>query len=107
MPDDVKTAIDQLANSLQTVTLLSTQLRRDLGESAQRAVELEAAADKAVNTIKRLQPRKKYIGSVPPLSKAALNLTGTLPSLKPPIFVDHDTRGCYKGTNLPTERSEA
>lgn len=41
MPDDLKTTIDQLANSLQTVTLLSTQLRRDLGESAQRAVELE------------------------------------------------------------------
>lgn len=59
MSDDLKTAIDQLANSLQTVTLLSTQLRRDLGESAQRAVELEAAADQAVRTIRRLQPRKK------------------------------------------------
>jgi hypothetical protein len=57
MPDDLKTAIDQLANSLQTVTLLSTQLRRDLGESAQRAIELEAAADQAVRAIKRLQPR--------------------------------------------------
>ena len=42
MPDDVKTTIDELANSLQTVTLLSTQLRCDLNESAQRAVELEA-----------------------------------------------------------------
>jgi hypothetical protein len=58
MPDDMKAAIDQLANSLQTVTLLSTQLRRDLGESAQRAIELEAAADQMVRTIKRLQPRK-------------------------------------------------
>jgi hypothetical protein len=58
MPDDQKAAIDQLANSLQTVTLLSTQLRRDLGESAQRAIELEAAADQMVRTIKRLQPRK-------------------------------------------------
>jgi hypothetical protein len=36
MPEDLKGAIDQIANSLQTVTLLSTQLRRDLGESAQR-----------------------------------------------------------------------
>jgi hypothetical protein len=59
MPDDQKAAIDQLANSLQTVTLLSMQLRRDLGESAQRAIELEAAADQMVRTIKRLQPRKK------------------------------------------------
>ena len=58
MPDDMKAAIDQIANSLQTITLLSTQLRRDLGDSAQRAVELEAAADKAVRAIKRLQPGK-------------------------------------------------
>ena len=58
MPDELKAAIDQIANSLQTVTLLSTQLRRDLGDSAQRAIELEAAADKAVRAIKRLQPKK-------------------------------------------------
>jgi hypothetical protein len=54
--DDTKKTIDQLANSLQTVTLLSTKLRRELGESAQQAVDLEAAADKAVRAIKRLQP---------------------------------------------------
>jgi ABC-type transporter Mla subunit MlaD len=59
MSDDLMKAIDQLANSLQTVTLLSTQLRRTLGELAQRAVELEAAADHAVRTIKRLQPPKE------------------------------------------------
>jgi hypothetical protein len=56
MSDDMKDTIDQLANSLQTVTLLSTQLRRELGESAQQAIELEAAADKAARVIKRLQP---------------------------------------------------
>lgn len=56
MSDDMKETIDQLANSLQTVTLLSTRLRRELGESAQQAVDLEAAADKAVRAIKRLQP---------------------------------------------------
>ena len=56
MNDDTKDTIDQLANSLQTVTLLSTRLRRELGESAQQAVDLEAAADKAVRVIKRLQP---------------------------------------------------
>ena len=54
MPDDLKTAIDQIANSLQTVTLLSTQLRRDLGESAQRAVEVETVADQAVRVLKCL-----------------------------------------------------
>jgi hypothetical protein len=45
MNDDIKETIEQLANSLQAVTLLSTRLRRQLGESAQEAVELEAAAD--------------------------------------------------------------
>lgn len=56
MNDDMKETIDQLANSLQTVTLLSTKLRRELGESAQQAVDLEAAADKAARVMKRLQP---------------------------------------------------
>lgn len=59
MNEDLKETIDQIANSLQTVTLLSTRLRRDLGESAQHAIELEAAADKAVRAVKRLQPRDK------------------------------------------------
>ena len=59
MNDDLKDTIDQLANSLQTVTLLSTRLRRDLGESSQQAVDLEAAADHAVRVIKRLQPPDK------------------------------------------------
>ena len=56
MDDDIKDTIDQLANSLQTVTLLSTKLWRDLGESAQEAADLEAAADKAVRAIMRLRP---------------------------------------------------
>jgi lactam utilization protein B len=59
MADDMKETIDQLANSLQTVTLLSTQLRQELGNSAQQAIVLEAAADRAVNALKKLQPRKK------------------------------------------------
>ena len=56
MADNIKETIDQLANSLQTVTLLSTRLRQQLGESSQQAIELEAAADKAVRVIKRMQP---------------------------------------------------
>ena len=58
MADDIKQTIDELANSLQTVTLLSTQLRRQLGESSDQAIELEAAADRAVRAIRRLQPAK-------------------------------------------------
>ena len=59
MTDNIKDTIDQLANSLQTVTLLSTRLRRQLGESSQQAIELEAAADRAVRAIKQLQPPER------------------------------------------------
>jgi hypothetical protein len=57
MTDGIKRTIEELANSLQTVTLLSTKLRRQLTESAQDALELEAAVDQAVRTIRRLKPR--------------------------------------------------
>lgn len=56
MDENLKGTIDQLANSLQTIALISTRLRRQLGESAQEAVDLEAAADRAVRAIRRLQP---------------------------------------------------
>jgi hypothetical protein len=56
MPDDLRETIDRLANSLQTVALLSTRLRQQLAECAKEAVDLEAAADKAVRAIRRLQP---------------------------------------------------
>jgi hypothetical protein len=59
MDDDVKAAIDVIANSLQVIDLLSTRLRRDLSESAQHAVDLEGATARAVRAIKRLQPDGK------------------------------------------------
>jgi hypothetical protein len=51
MSDDVKATIRELANALQAVTVLSTELRRALGESADQAVGLEAAADRAVRAL--------------------------------------------------------
>ena len=59
MDEDVKAAIDEIANSLQVINLLSTRLRQDLGESAQHAVDLEGATARAVRAIKRLQPDGK------------------------------------------------
>ena len=59
MNDDVKAAIDEIANSLQVINLLSTRLRQDLGESAQHAVDLEGATARAVRAMKRLQPDGK------------------------------------------------
>jgi hypothetical protein len=57
MNDELKETIDQLANSLQTVTLLASRLRRDLAEWVQHAIDLETGADKAVRAVKRLQTR--------------------------------------------------
>jgi hypothetical protein len=61
MNDDVKAAIDEIANAMQVINLLSTRLRQDLGESAQHAINLEGATARAVRAMKRLQPdgRKK------------------------------------------------
>lgn len=59
MKDEQRAAIDELANSLQTVTLLATCLRRDLIASMQHAIDLEGATDKAIRAIKQLQPAKK------------------------------------------------
>ena len=59
MNDDVKAAIDEIANSLQVISLLSTRLRQDLGESAQHAIDLEGATTRAVRAMKRLQPDGK------------------------------------------------
>jgi len=58
MNEGIRKTIDELANSLQTVTLLSTRLRRQLAESAQEGLELEAAAGKAVRAIRKLKPDK-------------------------------------------------
>ena len=57
--NDVKAAIDEIANAMQVINLLSTRLRQDLGESAQRAIDLEGATARAVRAMKRLQPDGK------------------------------------------------
>jgi hypothetical protein len=59
MNEDVKAAIDEIANSLQVINVLSTRLRQDLRESAQDASDLEGAAARAVRAVKRLQPDAK------------------------------------------------
>jgi hypothetical protein len=41
---DEKAAIDEIANALQVINLLSTRLRQDLGESAQQAIRAAPVA---------------------------------------------------------------
>lgn len=58
MNDNEKAAIDEIANALQVINLL-TRLRQDLGESAQHAIDLEGATARGVRAMKRLQPDGK------------------------------------------------
>jgi hypothetical protein len=53
---DEQQAVDDLANALQVAAPLSTTLRRVVGDAAEHAVDLEAAIDRAVRVMKRLQP---------------------------------------------------
>jgi len=59
MDEDVEAVIDEIANSLQVIKLLSTRSPQDLGVSAQQALELEGATDRAVRAITRLQPKNR------------------------------------------------
>ena len=50
-----KATVSELANALQVVTVLSTKLRRDLHDSVQQSVDMEAAADRAVRAVRQLK----------------------------------------------------
>jgi hypothetical protein len=52
-------AVSDLANALQAAAPLATRLRRELGTTAQDALTLEAAIDRAVRVIKRMQTREE------------------------------------------------
>jgi len=56
--NDLRQALDELANAIQPALLLSTKLRRDLGDHADDAVRLEGALVRAARVLRRLQPRK-------------------------------------------------
>jgi hypothetical protein len=52
---DEKATVEKLNDALQVVALLSAHLRRQLSESAQDAVDLEAATWRATTAVRRLQ----------------------------------------------------
>lgn len=56
---DLRAALAELAQALQVAAPLSTALRRGLGDAGNTAVKLEAAIDRAVRAMKRLQPRDR------------------------------------------------
>jgi ABC-type transporter Mla subunit MlaD len=54
--EQLKQALSDLTNALQTAAPLATQQRRVLGDLAQDALTLEAAVDRAVRVVRRLAP---------------------------------------------------
>ena len=58
MSDDrVAETVSQLTNALQVIAVLATKLRRELHTSADEAITLEAAADRAMRAVRRLNPK--------------------------------------------------
>ncbi len=51
----LQTALDELANALQTVTLVTGQLRRDLRAHAQEADTLHQAVSRAVTALQAVR----------------------------------------------------
>lgn len=52
-------AVSELANAAQVVAGLSMQVRQALGTASEDAVKLEAAADRMVRVLRRLQPEDR------------------------------------------------
>jgi hypothetical protein len=103
MNDDVKAAIDEIANSLQVINLLSTRLRQDLGESAQHAIDLAGHAGAEAD-----EPRSTGTDSSPSggdcLAKCARSISTASPmaSIRSPasrlsVISRHANQGTLKG----------
>jgi hypothetical protein len=50
--------LEALIDALQVIAVLSTKLRQSTSESAEDAVQIEAAADRAITIVKRLREGK-------------------------------------------------
>jgi len=53
---DLARTLDAVANQMQVVAGLATELRRSMGADAQKLVELEGAVDRVVRLLKQVQP---------------------------------------------------
>lgn len=57
--NDMKAAIDQAANALQTALVLATSVRRNAGEHVNEAIQLEASVDRAARALRGLTPERR------------------------------------------------
>lgn len=55
---ELRRAVEEIANAVQVIALLSTRLRRNLGEQVEAAVALEAEASRAVRVLRTLEPKE-------------------------------------------------
>lgn len=55
--NEVREVLDIVANSLASAAPLATALRRGLGDAGENAVAIESALHRAVNAMRRLQPK--------------------------------------------------
>ena len=53
---DLARTLDAVANQMQVVAGLTTELRRSIGADAQKLVELEGAVDRVVRLLTRVPP---------------------------------------------------
>lgn len=55
---ELRQALDEIANALQPAVLLSTKLRRELGDTAEDALRLEGALGRAARALRKLRPQR-------------------------------------------------
>lgn len=56
---DLAHTLDAVANGMQVVAGLTSELRRSTGADAQKLADLEEAVDGVVRLLKRLQPKNR------------------------------------------------
>ena len=56
--DDLARTLDAVANRMQVVAGLTTELRRSANADAQTLSELEGAVDRVVRILRGIQPKK-------------------------------------------------
>ena len=57
--EDLRGALDELAKSIQVVSILATRLRQTIGNTVEDTITLEAQADRAVRALKGLPAKDR------------------------------------------------
>jgi ABC-type transporter Mla subunit MlaD len=56
---DLARTLDAVANQMQVVAGLTTELRQSIGADAQKLVDLEGVVDRVVRLLKRVPPKNR------------------------------------------------